>query len=600
MILVHQDGEAAIEPGQVQFDGNPLRLQAHRARWRAELEQRVESCMNGKQHWREFLPALKSQRNVIVERVRAALVQPLAPLRQLALYELLAALGEIEGVEGMATLLDSRDATTRRYAAIALTSPVRADRVSRQQIRQAIQSNDVARLGLLQMLFEPDRWNRRMAIQLCTAIEFEIGDVLCQRLAKEVADPRGETEALIHYLALRKKDLGAIRLFEELASRRNRQTSGSQLPLHSLAPYLSDGKGDLHDRVLKLLIDYLAANGQPHADDSNAECLRYNEQANAVATIAASLSNTATEALWRAAREDPHSYPRLRAWEALIRRQGLRACEALLASDETADRQRDAFNAVFWDPPIDQLVMWAAMAQQLLDKKLPAEIRKTLARLVRRQAARDGSRVGGLSAADETHDEFDLLEPEAAARQLVEIGAITAEEAADALALALRHRSADGYVSILNHSQILCVLDVESRASPPWYAELLADLSSNSRGSFKAECVRQLWYAQGSTGAAPMGIVQFICGSELIEVAVHDRGDYYDMPALLAAVNDRMERAGDARRFVPLGSGDQLCAVVFATASAAIEVAKIIQLPLLADADSPMRAGRNGEALAGG
>jgi hypothetical protein len=314
--------------------------------------------------------------------------------------------------------------------------------------------------------------------------------------------------------------------------------------------------------------------------------------------VAASSSGDAGAILWLTAREDTHAYPRCNAWQALIRREGLSACNALLDASESDDVKRDAFNAVFWDPKPDKIDGLADIAQSLLERSMPDAVRSTLNKLVRRARRNAGTaRRGKQGVADAEARELDAYDPDAAARQLIEVGAITEAEAMLAVASARADVQPNGYVPVLEHCRLLSVFDVESDASPPWYAKALAELASNSRGRLRVDAVRQLWFDQRGNEPA-VGIVQFVADDLLVEFAVHDRGDYYDMPALLGAVNGVLGRGEPAERFHALSCGDQLMAVVHATASAAGGVGRLIGMSVVEDADASMRAGRLGEAMA--
>lgn len=591
MILVKQAGEPALQPGQFRIEADSLRVRTHWAQWQAELDVAIEGVIGGKQHWTDLLPRLRIQGKAVVRRVQAELTKALPPLRRMDLSELMATLGEFDGVSGLASGLASSDGMTRRCAAIALKGGRTAEWWPKETLRGAIQKDDAARRGLLQMLFEADRWNRRMAVDLCTTLEIEIGDTLSRQLTAQPPDPRGESAAIVHYLAVRQKDLGALDLIERLA---DQPRQGEQLSLESLRPYMIEGSGARHDRALAFLTSFLARNRRPYPAGGY-DGVRSDEQASAVRAVAASSSAEAGALLWLTAREDPHGNPRSTAWQALIRREGLPACEAILGAAESDDLRRDVFNGVFWDPKPEQREELAGIARTLVGRPLPGAVRKTLTRLVRRVEHSGG--LHGQPMAEARMEEI-ADDPELVAKELVRVGAVTAEVAARALAAARSNIKPDGHVPVLDHCHILSLLDVEAGVSPPWYAQALELLSSNSQGQFHVDAVRQLWFDGRASDAAAVGVIQFICGDSLVEFAVHDRGDYYDMPALLAAANAVLEHLGRRERFHPLGCGDQLMAVAHGTKDAAAGISRLIDLPLVDDADAAMHAGRRGEATA--
>ncbi len=599
MILVRDPGEPPLQPGTCRIDVDPLRLRAHLAQHQADLDAAVEGIFEGGQHWGELLPLLRTQRMTVAERIRARLRLDLPPLRAEDLNESLARLGFAEGIDGLAACLASRSSATRRSAAIALNFGSAAEH-SVASRREAITGNDTAHQGLIAMLFEADRWNRGIAVELCTALDIELGDALCRQLTAQPADHRGETAAVIEYLALRRKDMGAIDLFERLAEL---STSGAGYgpPFRAVTPYLDRGEGAEHDRVLGWLSAFLAANRRPYSGDErwDADGRRFNGQADAVSAVAASPSTEAAAVLWTTAREDPHAHPRVKAWQALMRREGSSACEALLESSETDASKRDAINGVFWDPHPAQVQTLAGIAQSLVERAMPDPVRETLSRLVRRAQRQRGEPDVPGGPREDPVDELDAYDAEAAARQLVRAGAVSPEEAHWAVEKARAHTSASGHVPVLEHCHIFTVFDVESATSPPWYAQALADLSSNCRGEFRADAVRQVWFDQRAGGAPAVGLLQFVGAGALVEFGVHDRGDYYDMPAMLGAANAALEHAGATGRFHPLGCGDQVMGVLHAASpDVAARVGHLIGFPLLADADSAMLSGRLGEAAA--
>ena len=127
------------------------------------------------------------------------------------------------------------------------------------------------------------------------------------------------------------------------------------------------------------------------------------------------------------------------------------------------------------------------------------------------------------------------------------------------------------------------MFDTEASSVPPDYVDLLGALGKLTKG-FAIESPSQ--------DHGPDGIlVRFIAGGRLFRFTPRDRGDWFDVGVVIAALDHALELAGRAERFFVLGTDGQLCVVVCAPAAPFRRVAERLAIPLEPDPDAAVRAG---------
>lgn len=587
MLIENLQGPAPISPGEVRIHTNPSHLQEHLALSASETEQAIEACINGDANAENLIPVLRLRRDEVIRRTKERLINPVDASRMFRLYNMLASIGVLIGVGGMAQQLASRQSMIRRMAAVTLPGLPFLAGFSIAQVRGVIEGSELARGGLRAMLFEPDRWNRRIAVELCLRLGIEIPERECRLLLAESPDPRGETACVLQYLFSKGWDLGGVDVLERLLYP-DEQGYELQRIFLQLPQILRNSSHPAHDRVLQLLEHFVASRHTPLSVHFE-EMRRYNDVANAIEAIAASPSERVIEIANAVLRVETAVFPRSCAWAVLIERVGLDPLGALLESETNEKTVEWVLNKVFSDRDEQQTARQLDWARRLLECPWGSRAHERATLFIRQHAERPDQ----VAANDPDHVDFDRMSAVGAAQYLIQLGVINSEEAAGAMQAAeSKARPGHAAAEVLNAAALVTMVDVESPHSPPIYSRLLGYMRANSRGRFEVSAVRQIWYKQSEDRSRSTGVVQYVCNDSLIEFGVHDYGDYYDMRAVLAAANQTIERAGHAERFVPLGAGDQIAVLAFCVPDRAEALARIIGLELMRDPDDAMRAGR--------
>ena len=86
--------------------------------------------------------------------------------------------------------------------------------------------------------------------------------------------------------------------------------------------------------------------------------------------------------------------------------------------------------------------------------------------------------------------------------------------------------------------------------------------------------------------------VQFIYRDRLYRFEAENYGDYYDVEAVVCALNTALEHNGQRERYIGLYTGDQCACFVFADPKVFVPVAQKYGLPLSEHPSEAMRAGR--------
>jgi hypothetical protein len=134
--------------------------------------------------------------------------------------------------------------------------------------------------------------------------------------------------------------------------------------------------------------------------------------------------------------------------------------------------------------------------------------------------------------------------------------------------------------------------DVETSMSPNRHDQLLLDFGKSSAGHFKPEAPHEIFTPDKPDSDTGKYQVQFIHGGKLYRFYPRDLGDWYDVAAVLAAVNGACADAGFADRFTLLKAGDQTAEVVFADPDRLKSAAPQLGLELSSDPDEARRLGK--------
>jgi hypothetical protein len=86
--------------------------------------------------------------------------------------------------------------------------------------------------------------------------------------------------------------------------------------------------------------------------------------------------------------------------------------------------------------------------------------------------------------------------------------------------------------------------------------------------------------------------VAFLYGERAYVFGAENYGDYYDVEAVVGALNFALEDAGRPERFLGVAGRGQCACYVFAEPGAFLPLAEKYGLPVSADHAGPMRAGR--------
>ncbi len=594
MNIEKTDRAAPLAVGEVRLSTDPRAVGEHIASYEEERQRQVDACIRTGRAYEKLLPALLEDRRASVERLARALLEQDSADGMSSILNLLLRLGESDAVRGLAWLLGNSRSSVRRTAVIDLRRHSVDNRANKDALEIVFKSSEKACADLQKMLFEADRWNRRLAVELCDLMDLRFDDDVWHRLVCEPPHHHAETEFVIAFLAKRGQDLGALDLAIKLIDDPAFQSvSVLKALLAALRDFIRYGNVEMRERAQRKLLAFLQGSEQPPS--SFTRDTWFNVRASAIEALAASSSEAALIALNEIARrttEEP--YHRYEAWCGLLARSELQTWTEFMASHEADDAKGNAaYRLLHWAKP-GEMDTRLALAMQLSAIALPASVRKIVVRFLRHHGRLEAAAPGDSGAlCPPGNRAFDDLDVPSAAERLVQIGAIDAEEAAAAVECArtskgIRAQPAD----VLQCAEVIAAFDAESSEVCPHYSELLSELGANSRKRFLPRAVVQTWHCREGHEADSVCVVRFACDDTLIEYAAAYHGDYYDVRTTLRAANAVLEAKGTAQRFVPLGTGDQMMAAAFCTPDAAPDLAQLIGMKVETDPDAAMHAGR--------
>jgi hypothetical protein len=144
----------------------------------------------------------------------------------------------------------------------------------------------------------------------------------------------------------------------------------------------------------------------------------------------------------------------------------------------------------------------------------------------------------------------------------------------------------------LSYADLTTYFDTGTGFVPCNHHHLIRHFARGSGGRFTPEYPVQTWHRQGEDDYDGPYTVQFIYRGRLYRFAAENYGDYYDVDAVVRALNTALEHNGQRERYLGLYTGDQCARFVFADPAAFVPVAQRYGLPLAQDPSEAMRAGR--------
>lgn len=236
---------------------------------------------------------------------------------------------------------------------------------------------------------------------------------------------------------------------------------------------------------------------------------------------------------------------------------------------------------------------WTSLRRMALDSLRGVDAARAAA--VAREAGPslgDGSGVGPASGrarvtgrqAAEIAVRHGLLDAAAADAALT---AMSARLSADELA--------DDAFGFLTAARLATSFDVETGTSPNRHDLLVLELAALAGDRFRPEAVLETYELASEDAESGTYSVRFIHGDRLYEFAPEDLGDWYDLEAVLAALDRALQDAGLRERYVMLEPDGQVAEVAFGDPSKVRAAAPELGLALADGATGAMRAGQEAE-----
>ncbi|MGG6294146.1 hypothetical protein ACQ4M4_06960 [Leptolyngbya sp. AN02str] len=141
--------------------------------------------------------------------------------------------------------------------------------------------------------------------------------------------------------------------------------------------------------------------------------------------------------------------------------------------------------------------------------------------------------------------------------------------------------------SLLGDSFQLAPFDAEASTIPVDHVHLIEELMEISANVFQVEAlseirpaedeVTEIWDAAEESEGYEL---QFTYNDKLYRFTARYMGDWYDVDAVLDALNLALEEAGHSERFYILFPGDQFITVIFAPENTLLQVAEQLYIPI--------------------
>jgi hypothetical protein len=150
----------------------------------------------------------------------------------------------------------------------------------------------------------------------------------------------------------------------------------------------------------------------------------------------------------------------------------------------------------------------------------------------------------------------------------------------------------ESVIEALGQAGILTGFDVETGVLPCGHHRLILDFAANSTGRFHPECAVEIWHRKNEEDFEAPYTVRFIDRGRLYTFGAENHGDWYDVEAVVQAINFALETAGKAERFIALDGDGQVALYVLADPKAFRPIAAKYALPLSDEPDKAMRDGK--------
>jgi hypothetical protein len=153
---------------------------------------------------------------------------------------------------------------------------------------------------------------------------------------------------------------------------------------------------------------------------------------------------------------------------------------------------------------------------------------------------------------------------------------------------------------LLDLAGVYLVFDTETDSFPPRHDRLLNELAAKSLGSFTPESASETPSESRPDAAEDERgyTVRFIHAGKLYRYEARPLGDWYDVPATLAAVNRALADAEVKQRFLALRSAGQETELIFADPAAFAPLAAELGVEIDDTGDTAMTAGKDFERQA--
>jgi hypothetical protein len=143
----------------------------------------------------------------------------------------------------------------------------------------------------------------------------------------------------------------------------------------------------------------------------------------------------------------------------------------------------------------------------------------------------------------------------------------------------------------LNQAGLATAFDTETGLVPCRHDYLIDAFAQGSGGGFAPEAAIQIWPRECEDDYDSPYFVQFVYRGRLYQFGAENHGDYYDVEAVVGALNAALEEAAQKERYIGLYTGGQIAHFFFADPTAFAPIAEKYAIPLSADPSEAMRAG---------
>ncbi len=147
----------------------------------------------------------------------------------------------------------------------------------------------------------------------------------------------------------------------------------------------------------------------------------------------------------------------------------------------------------------------------------------------------------------------------------------------------------------LSWADVLTSFDMETDEIPCEHHRLIMEFAEGSDGVFRPECAVQTWHRKNDEDIRAPYTVRFIHGGRLYRFGAENHGDWYDVEAVVPALNFALANAGRRERFIGVETSGQDGTYVFADPSAFRPIAEKYSLPISKDPGAAERHGKEYE-----